>query len=165
MNLSDGLSSQDDTFLSGDGNLTGADVGAPFLGPAFRIQTDLRVDAASPSSVGASQLHPRPTCATPTDLLLAGGGTDGEWASLRHANWLLNRRFGPRSRGYLAHIPKTMSAPVLHEIGRIWHAELLEVRKMPFLVAAAAGPDDAFPCRRPRLAFAVGAPNTSSPSS
>ncbi|GAA5838331.1 hypothetical protein JCM9279_003202 [Rhodotorula babjevae] len=100
----------DDTFLSG--NMTASDVGAPFLGPAFRIQRDLQVDALGPGVVG--------------------GSSDGEWASLRHANWLLDLRFGPRSRGYLAHIPKTFSAPVLREVSRIWHDELLETSTSRF---------------------------------
>lgn len=49
--VADGLSQQDDTFLSG--NMSSSDVGAPFLGPAFRIQRDLQVDALGPGIVGA----------------------------------------------------------------------------------------------------------------
>ncbi|GAA5909159.1 hypothetical protein JCM8208_003392 [Rhodotorula glutinis] len=100
----------DDTFLNG--NMSSSDVGAPFLGPAFRIQRDLQVDALAPG--------------------LLGGSSDGEWTSLRHANWLLDRRFGTRSRAYLAHIPKTFSAPVLREVSRIWHDELLETSTSRF---------------------------------
>ncbi|KPV78309.1 uncharacterized protein RHOBADRAFT_50790 [Rhodotorula graminis WP1] len=100
----------DDTFLSG--TMTSSDVGAPFLGPVFRIQRDLQVDALAPG--------------------LFGVGSDGEWASLRQANWLLDRRFGTRSRAYLAHIPKTFSTPVLRETSRIWHDELLETSTSRF---------------------------------
>ncbi|BGP36590.1 hypothetical protein JCM10449v2_000491 [Rhodotorula kratochvilovae] len=102
----------DDTFLFGNHSLSTTDVGAPFLGPVFRIQSDLTVDGASPNSFV--------------------GSTDGEWASLKHANWLLDHRFGTRSRGYLAHIPKSFSTPILREVGSIWHDELLQTSASPF---------------------------------
>ncbi|GAA6049513.1 hypothetical protein JCM3770_000824 [Rhodotorula araucariae] len=102
----------DDTFLFGKHSLGVADVGTPFLGPVFRIQSDLTVDGGSPRSFV--------------------GSTDGEWASLKHANWLLDRRFGTRSRGYLAHIPKSFSAPILREVGTVWHDELLETSTSRF---------------------------------
>ncbi|GAA6004454.1 hypothetical protein JCM10207_000733 [Rhodosporidiobolus poonsookiae] len=95
----------DDTFLFGDGNLTAADVGVPLLGPAFRIQADLTADGRAPGELA--------------------GPPDGEWASLKRANWLLDRRFGRRHRGYLAHIPKALSMPLLQELDAVWHDELL----------------------------------------
>ncbi|GAA5857101.1 hypothetical protein JCM8547_007959 [Rhodosporidiobolus lusitaniae] len=96
----------DDSFLFSNGSMTASDIGAPLLGPVLRIQTDLTVDGVAPSDFAGSK--------------------DGEWSSLRHANYLLDRRFGKRSRGYLAHIPKALSTPLLREVGQIWHAELLE---------------------------------------
>ncbi|GAA5891182.1 hypothetical protein JCM6882_006448 [Rhodosporidiobolus microsporus] len=102
----------DDTFLLDTHNMTAADVGVPFLGPVFRIQTDLTVDGASPS--------------------VFAGPPDGEWASLHRANYLLDRRFGRRNRGYLAHIPKTLSMPHLREMSLIWHDELFETSAARF---------------------------------
>ncbi|BGP21539.1 hypothetical protein Rt10032_c01g0245 [Rhodotorula toruloides] len=102
----------DDTFLFSDSRLTVGDVGAPIIGPVFRIQTNMLVDSLSPLAS------------------IADG--DGEWASLRRANWLLDQRFGERRRGYLAHIPKAFSAPLLREVGRIWHHELLETASSRF---------------------------------
>ncbi|GAA5859727.1 hypothetical protein JCM1840_006427 [Sporobolomyces johnsonii] len=106
------MNEQDDTFLMGASKLTPADIGAPLLGPVFRIQTDLTVSGTSP-----------------TDL---AGDREGEWASLRRANWLLDRRFGQRSRGYIAHLPKAFSLPLLREVGMIWHDELSETASSRF---------------------------------
>ncbi|GAA5826985.1 hypothetical protein JCM11251_002195 [Rhodosporidiobolus azoricus] len=102
----------DDTFLLDTHRMTAADVGAPLLGPVFRIQTDLAADGRSPSS--------------------SAGPPDGEWASLHRADYLLDQRFGRRSRGYLAHIPKTLSMRLLREMSMIWHDELLEVSASRF---------------------------------
>ncbi|GAA6038989.1 hypothetical protein JCM8097_000143 [Rhodosporidiobolus ruineniae] len=113
----DGLSEfllymNDDTFLFDNGTMTATDVGTPLLGPVFRIQTDLTADGAAPTEFA--------------------GPPDGEWASLRRANYLLDMRFGRRRRGYLAHIPKVFSAPLLREVGLIWHDELLETSTSRF---------------------------------
>ncbi|GAA5964404.1 hypothetical protein JCM21900_006418 [Sporobolomyces salmonicolor] len=102
----------DDTFLMGANKLVPADVGIPLLGPVFRIQTDLTVSGTSPSE--------------------SAGDREGEWTSLKRANWLLDRRFGQRSRGYIAHIPKAFSLPLLREVGMIWHDELSETASSRF---------------------------------
>jgi hypothetical protein len=52
---------------------------------------------------------------------------DGEWPSLGYANWLLDQRFGVRTRPYLAHFVKTYSAPLMQEVAAIWGEELTEV--------------------------------------
>ncbi|GAA6062407.1 hypothetical protein JCM10212_006193 [Sporobolomyces blumeae] len=102
----------DDTFLLGQDSLSSSDIGSPVLGPMFRLQTDLLVDGVSPDA--------------------NVGNPDGEWASLRRANWLLDRKFGKRERAYLAHIPKALSMPVLREIGEIWKEELDETASSRF---------------------------------
>ncbi|GAA5889998.1 hypothetical protein JCM5296_003673 [Sporobolomyces johnsonii] len=106
------MNEQDDTFLMGASKLTPADIGAPLLGPVFRIQTDLTVSGTSPTE--------------------SVGDREGEWASLRRANWLLDRRFGQRSRGYIAHLPKAFSLPLLKEVGMLWHDELSETASSRF---------------------------------
>ncbi|BGO99334.1 hypothetical protein RTG_00482 [Rhodotorula toruloides ATCC 204091] len=102
----------DDAFLFSDSHLTPGDVGAPLVGPVFRIQADMLVDSLPPSAS------------------IKDG--EGEWASLQRANWLLDQRFGERRRGYLAHIPKAFSAPLLQEVGRVFHDELLETASSRF---------------------------------
>ncbi|BGP28717.1 hypothetical protein JCM10296v2_000453 [Rhodotorula toruloides] len=102
----------DDAFLFSDSHSTAGDVGAPLVGPVFRIQADMFVDSLSPSTS------------------IRDG--EGEWASLQRANWLLDQRFGERRRGYLAHIPKAFSAPLLREVGRIFRDELLETASSRF---------------------------------
>ena len=56
-------------FLSG--KLSTADVASPLTGPVLRIQRDLLVSDVEPGGHFA-------------------GAVDGEWPSLRHANWLLS---------------------------------------------------------------------------
>ncbi|KAJ8297020.1 3-O-alpha-D-mannopyranosyl-alpha-D-mannopyranose xylosylphosphotransferase [Rhodotorula toruloides] len=102
----------DDAFLFSDSHLTAGDVGAPLVGPVFRIQADMLVNALPPSASIKDD--------------------EGEWASLQRANWLLDQRFGRRRRGYLAHIPKALSAPLLREVGRVFHDELRETASSRF---------------------------------
>ncbi|KAG9032353.1 hypothetical protein FRB95_001535 [Tulasnella sp. JGI-2019a] len=70
----------------------------PYVGPIFRMQSDLLVTPQRPR--------------------------DGEWASLIYTNELLDRRFGTRSRPYLTHTAKALSKPMLEEIASIWSDEL-----------------------------------------
>ncbi|KAM0755806.1 hypothetical protein T439DRAFT_308229 [Meredithblackwellia eburnea MCA 4105] len=100
----------DDVFINGQ--LSSADVGSPLLGPVFRIQRDLTVNALKPGSRTM--------------------GLDGEWPGLRHANWLLDQRFGKRDRGYLAHIAKAFSTPLLREMEEMWREELLSTSQSRF---------------------------------
>ena len=50
----------------------------------------------------------------------------GEWGPLEYSNWLLDQRFGQRSRPYLAHIPKVMSRVLFTEASGIWFEEFLD---------------------------------------
>ncbi|GAA5922339.1 uncharacterized protein JCM15063_003271 [Sporobolomyces koalae] len=102
----------DDTFLLGSDSITETDMGAPVIGTVFRLQSDLTVDSLAP-----------------TDPVY---NPEGEWASLRRANWLLDRRFGQRRRQYLAHIPKAMSMPILREVGTVWQDELEQTASSRF---------------------------------
>jgi len=51
---------------------------------------------------------------------------DGEWGPLQFSNWLLDQRFGLRSRPYVAHIPKVMSRAHFAEASSIWSKEFLD---------------------------------------
>lgn len=48
--------------------------------------------------------------------------------SLLTSHYRTDRRFGKRNRGYLAHLPKTFSPPLLAEMQQLWSEELAEVR-------------------------------------
>ncbi|ORY69275.1 hypothetical protein BCR35DRAFT_269821 [Leucosporidium creatinivorum] len=100
----------DDCFLLGP--LTAADVGSPLYGPVFRLQRDFVVNGVSPSD--------------------KAGDAEGEWPGLRHANWLLDRRFGTRNRGYLAHISKATSTPLLAEMHQLWNKEFSQTAASRF---------------------------------
>lgn len=95
----------DDFFLTR--NLTRSDFASPLFGSVFRMQNDLQV---SSTAKGISK----------ADL-------EGEWPSLGYSNWLLDQRFGARSRPYLQHFVKSFPTPLMEEISSIWGQELTEV--------------------------------------
>jgi hypothetical protein len=95
----------DDFFLTQ--KLARTDFSSPLFGSVFRMQNHVRVIS---SAKGTSRADP-----------------EGEWPSLGYANWLLDQRFGERTRPYLAHFVKTFSAPLLQEVTAIWGEELTEV--------------------------------------
>jgi 3-O-alpha-D-mannopyranosyl-alpha-D-mannopyranose xylosylphosphotransferase len=47
-------------------------------------------------------------------------GCEHEWNSLLRSSWLLSQRFPNKKRGYLQHIAKTLSQPLLLEARLIW---------------------------------------------
>ncbi|PWN27174.1 hypothetical protein BDZ90DRAFT_272208 [Jaminaea rosea] len=49
--------------------------------------------------------------------------SSGEWPSLSHSAWLLDRRFGTRVRPYTVHDPRTFDTRVLKEMRMMWAAE------------------------------------------
>lgn len=87
---------QDDTFLLGQDNFAASDVGSPLYGPIFRLQRSFTVDESPPPQArkerrammggpgpGRMGLQ-RPVRKPATD------DPEGEWPSLKHANWLLS---------------------------------------------------------------------------
>lgn len=97
----------DDNFLMGDASFTAADFGSPLLGPVFRLQHDLLVEAVAPTETA--------------------GDADTEWPGLKRANWLLNNRFGYRRRAYIAHVAKAISVPIFREASMVWKKEFDQV--------------------------------------
>lgn len=81
-------------FLLNSG-MTAADVGAPILGPVFRIQTDLTVSGVAPGGIGALCFDLPFTALADRVLFRTVGAADSEWASLRPANHLLGALFLP----------------------------------------------------------------------
>lgn len=95
-----------------------ADFVTPLFGPVFRIQWDLRVGGEAPGT--SRQLE------------------DGEWPGMKYSAWLLDRRFGIRSRAYLVHQGKMLSTPLLDEVAAIWSEELKGTAQVRF---RGTGPD------------------------
>nr|QBH67505.1 hypothetical protein UE_1439 [Ustilago esculenta] len=90
--------SNDDFFFMDDAS-TG-DITSPFYGPVLRLDYNLVVKGKrSPDT------------------------TPGEWSSLWHTNWLLDQRFGQRSRPYIQHVHKSFSKSLLHETRMGWAHE------------------------------------------
>ncbi|KAJ1602902.1 hypothetical protein NDA14_001828 [Ustilago hordei] len=96
------ISSNDDFFFLDDA--TTADFTSPLFGPVMRLDYNLVVEGKqSPDS------------------------TPGEWSSLWHTSWLLDQRFGQRSRPYVQHVHKSFSKSLLQEARVGWayeHAKL-----------------------------------------
>jgi hypothetical protein len=59
-------------------------------------------------------------------------GCEHEWSSLLRSNWLLSRRFGFKDRGYLQHVAKTLSKPMMYEMHAIWANAFAEAAKRRF---------------------------------
>ncbi|GAA6058580.1 hypothetical protein JCM10212_007019 [Sporobolomyces blumeae] len=91
----------DDCFIAQ--NLSISDLTSPLTGPVFRMFRGFVVEGPEPGQ--------------------ARDDREGEWPALRTSNWLLDRRFGKRSRPYLAHIAKTLSLPMLREVWTVWTEE------------------------------------------
>lgn len=89
-----------------------ADFATPLFGQVFRIQKDLGVGGEAP---GTSKQR-----------------GDGEWPGMTYSAWLLDRRFGVRSRGYLVHQGKMLSTPLLDEVASIWAQELKSTAEVRF---------------------------------
>ncbi|KAL8287473.1 hypothetical protein RQP46_003331 [Phenoliferia psychrophenolica] len=87
------LNLNDDFFVMR--KLAVSDISSPITGPVFRLQRDLGV-----AGVASDNAHEDP---------------DGEWRGLGFTNWLLDQRFGTRSRPYLVHEGKSVSLPLLRE--------------------------------------------------
>ncbi|KAK4703042.1 hypothetical protein P7C70_g3182, partial [Phenoliferia sp. Uapishka_3] len=87
------LNLNDDFFIMR--KLSVSDVSSPITGPVFRVQKDLAVNGVAPEY---SKEDP-----------------DGEWRGLGYTNWLMDQRFGKRSRPYIVHEGKSVSIPILRE--------------------------------------------------
>lgn len=88
----------DDFFFLNDASAS--DIITPFYGPVFRIDPNLAVDG---------RRSPKPAV--------------GEWAALWHTNWLLDQRFGIRTRPYTIHVQKSFSKSLLMEARMTWATE------------------------------------------
>ncbi|CAK5275855.1 unnamed protein product [Mycena citricolor] len=97
----------DDCFLLKPISL--ADFETALYGPVFRIHFGLKVESHDPSK------------------RWKGGDKEGEWPALEY-----NQRFGARPRRYLHHIGKTVSVPVMREVGAIWADELAKTAQSRF---------------------------------
>lgn len=101
--LHDSIIYSNDDFFFVDDVSTG-DFTSPLFGPVLRLDYNLVVKGKrSPDS------------------------TPGEWSSLWHTNWLLDQRFGKRSRPYIQHVHKSFSKSLLQETRIGWaheHARL-----------------------------------------
>ncbi|KAJ7067822.1 hypothetical protein C8F01DRAFT_1115840 [Mycena amicta] len=104
--------SNDDCFLMRP--LSAADFETPLYGPVFRIQFDLAVKSRPPDSPPV------------------GVDKEGEWPGLHYTNWLLDQRFGKRSRRYLHHVAKVISTPIMREVGAIWSHEIARTAEARF---------------------------------
>ncbi|OCF45807.1 hypothetical protein I317_00295 [Kwoniella heveanensis CBS 569] len=92
----------DDMFILRD--LSSSDFRHPLLGNVLRLDDGLMV---SPLFDGATQTS-----------------DGGEWGALNHAAVLLSRRFPEKKRGYMHHLPKTVSKSILHEASVMFQDEL-----------------------------------------
>ncbi|GAA6043535.1 hypothetical protein JCM8097_001208 [Rhodosporidiobolus ruineniae] len=88
----------DDFFLLRP--LSISDFVSPLTGPVFRMYRNFLVEGM-------------PSHEAPDDR-------EGEWVGLKNTNWLLSKRFGRRSRPYLAHVAKSLSMPVLREAATVF---------------------------------------------
>lgn len=68
----------------------------------------------------------------------------GEWGALQHANSLLSRRFPKRPRQYINHLPKTITAPILHEISIMFANDIATASARPFRESSAGQGDIEF---------------------
>lgn len=101
--LGDNIIYSNDDFFFMDDTSTG-DIISPLYGPVMRLDYNLVVQGKKSS-----------------------GSTPGEWSSLWHTNWLLDQRFGRRSRPYIQHVHKSFSKSLLQETRMGWayeHARL-----------------------------------------
>lgn len=97
--LSDSFIYSNDDFFLMDDTSTG-DIISPLFGPVLRLDYNLVVE-------GKRSPENRP----------------GEWSALWHTNWLLDQRFGKRSRPYIEHVHKSFSKSLLLETRMGWAAE------------------------------------------
>ncbi|WVQ98135.1 hypothetical protein IAU59_005257 [Kwoniella sp. CBS 9459] len=96
------ISFNDDMFILRD--LSTSDFRHPLLGNVLRLDDGLMVP---PSFDEATQTS-----------------DSGEWGGLQHAAVLLSRRFPEKKRGYMHHLPKTVSKSILHEASIMFKDEL-----------------------------------------
>ncbi|GAA5831794.1 hypothetical protein JCM11251_003886 [Rhodosporidiobolus azoricus] len=89
----------DDCFLLK--TVSATDVASPLTGPVFRIYRNFVAAGVSAKENTVD-------------------GADSEWLGLKHSNWLLDQRFGKRPRPYLAHIAKSVSAPIFREVREVF---------------------------------------------
>ncbi|KAG0263033.1 hypothetical protein BG011_009430 [Mortierella polycephala] len=89
----------DDVFLGT--TMLGSDIWTALYGFVFHMEGSLLV----PPTI-------RPTENNPLNV--------GEWSSLQYSNYLLSKRFGPRYRAYLAHVPHVLSVSMLKEMQEQW---------------------------------------------
>jgi 3-O-alpha-D-mannopyranosyl-alpha-D-mannopyranose xylosylphosphotransferase len=92
-------------------DLSASDFSHPLLGDVIRADTQLRVKP----EIG--------------DDLLSDGG---EWGGLQHASQMISRRFPSLARGYMYHVPKTLSVSLMHEASVMWEDELTEAATRGF---------------------------------
>ncbi|KAF7308758.1 hypothetical protein MKEN_01074900 [Mycena kentingensis (nom. inval.)] len=104
--------SNDDCFLLRP--LSAADFETPLYGPVFRIQFDLGVKSRPPDSPPV------------------GVDKEGEWPGLEYTNWLLDQRFGKRTRRYPHHVAKVASTPIMREVAAIWAEEIAHTAEARF---------------------------------
>ncbi|GAA5866218.1 hypothetical protein JCM3774_004122 [Rhodotorula dairenensis] len=100
----------DDFFLTRELAIT--DVASPIYGPVLRLQRDLLVSGVAPENT-----HDSP---------------DGEWKGLGYSAWLLDERFGARSRPYLLHIAKVIPVPIMKEAQEVFIRELTSTASSRF---------------------------------
>lgn len=58
--------------------------------------------------------------------------TSGEWGGLQHASQMISRRFPAKRRGYMHHVPKSLSVSLAHEASVMWEDELTEAASRGF---------------------------------
>lgn len=98
----------DDMFFASD--LSVSDFATPLHGPVVRFDHSLVVRARRVPDRYAK----------------------GEWPSLQHSAWLLDRRFGERVRAYVTHEPRAFSASLLREMRMTWAQEFRETAEERF---------------------------------
>ncbi|CAO1638735.1 unnamed protein product [Sympodiomycopsis kandeliae] len=88
--------SNDDTFTSSASSMS--DFITPLYGPVLRLDNGLQVQGSKVSRLS----------------------DQGEWPSLRRSAWLLDERFGSRTRAYTVHEPKIFNTKLLREMRMMW---------------------------------------------
>lgn len=98
-------------MLTSQAELSSSDFSHPLLGDVIRADAGLLVKP----EIG-------------DDLLSTGG----EWGGLQHASQMISRRFPSLARGYMYHVPKSLSVSLMHEASVIWEDELTEAATRGF---------------------------------